>query len=172
MATDLRVEETSRLRSGQAEQAQRLYRSLHEAIVAGDVPAGTIITSADLALSFQTDSRVVAAALRGLAHEGLISIERGRPKRVLGPPLQTDPGSTADPRVVQVEHTLRERLADLIYKPGQLLPERQDLADELGVPQSVVDAALGPLFIAGYLAHSLLPIGTRVTRLVLESSPV
>lgn len=167
MTTELPDAEVAGLCPKWAEQADLVYCGMHEAITAGDIPVGTYLTSADLAVAYRVHPRAVAAALRGLAREGLTASIRRR-TRVVGPPVQAGPDPATDERVIRMERVIRVRLANGTYAPGQLLPEKADLAEEFSVPQGVIGAAMDPLFTAGYLAHSLIPIGTKVTHRVLD----
>src|SRR5262245_48624881 len=67
-------------RSGTA--SVQVYETLREQILRGELAPGTHLSQQTLAQSMHTSNGPVISALRRLAHEGLVSYERGRGCRV------------------------------------------------------------------------------------------
>ncbi|MFJ8785869.1 GntR family transcriptional regulator [Streptomyces sp. NPDC102476] len=164
---ELLDEETRFLSSKRAGQAHRVYRGLREAITAGTIPPGTLLDSPrDLELGYKVDRHVVAAALRGLAREGLVHLHH------LGARVVDDPIQAALKRTPEfVERAMRQRLADGVYKPGTFLPRTSTIAKEFGLATPAFRSAIQPLVHVGYLIGSVNPRGTLVTHDVAEVQP-
>ncbi|MGX5184997.1 GntR family transcriptional regulator [Streptomyces avermitilis] len=164
---ELLDEETRFLSPKRAGQAHRVYRGLREAITAGTIPPGTLLDSSrDLEVGYKVDRHVVAAALRGLAREGLVHLHR-LGARVVDVPIQAALKQTPE----FVERAMRQRLADGVYKPGTFLPRTSTIAREFGLATPAFRSAIQPLVHVGYLVGSVNPRGTRVTHDVAEVQP-
>ncbi|WP_171059897.1 GntR family transcriptional regulator [Streptomyces montanus] len=150
-----------------AGQAHRVYRGLREAITAGIIPPGTLLDSSrDLESGYKADRHVVAAALRGLAREGLVHVHH-LGARVVDVPMQAALKQTPE----FVERAMRQRLADGVYEPGTFLPRTSTIAREFGLATPAFRSAIQPLVHVGYLIGSVSPRGTLVTHDVAEVQP-
>ncbi|WP_432156179.1 GntR family transcriptional regulator [Streptomyces sp. bgisy153] len=166
-SAELLDEETRFLSPKRAGQANRVYRGLREAITSGTIPLGTILDSSrDLESGYRVDHHVVAAALRGLAREGLVHLHH-LGARVVDVPIQTAVKQTPE----FVERAMRQRLADGVYKPGTFLPRTSTIAEEFGLAAPAFRSAIQPLVYVGYLVGSVFPRGTLVTLDVAEVQP-
>lgn len=67
-----------------------------------------------------------------------------------------------------VERTMRQRLADGVYQPGELLPVQVTLAKEFGMHLAAFRRTIAPLYHEGYVTASVKPKGTLVTHRILE----
>lgn len=76
--------------------------------------------------------------------------------------LAIDPQSRL-PLHVQVEHLLRELIADRKYQQGALMPDEMTLAAQLGISRGTVRSALGRLVAEGLLQRRA-GVGTRVVQ--------
>ncbi|MEV6949039.1 GntR family transcriptional regulator [Streptomyces sp. NPDC051172] len=166
-AAELLDEETRFLSPKRAGQANRVYRGLREAITSGTIPLGTILDSSrDLESGYRVDHHVVAAALRGLAREGLVHLHH------LGARVVDVPISAAVKQTPEfVERAMRQRLADGVYKPGTFLLRTSTIAREFGLAAPAFRSAIQPLIHVGYLVGSVNPRGTLVTHDVAEVQP-
>ncbi|MGW1039529.1 GntR family transcriptional regulator [Streptomyces sp. bgisy153] len=166
-AAELLDEETHFLSPKRAGQANRVYRGLREAITRGTIPLGTILDSSrDLESGYRADRHVVAAALRGLAREGLVHLHH-LGARVVDVPIQA--AIKQPPEFV--ERAMRQRLADGVYRPGTFLPRTSTIARGFGLASPAFRSAIQPLVYAGYLVGSVNPRGTLVTLDVAEVQP-
>ncbi len=164
---ELRDEEIHFLSPKRAGQAHRVYRGLREAITAGTIPPGTLLDSSrDLEDGYKADRHVVAAALRGLAREGLVHLHH-LGARVVDVPIQAALKQTPE----FVERAMRQRLAGGVYKPGTFLPRTSTIAKEFGLATPAFRSAIQPLVHVGYLVGSVNPRGTLVTHDVAEVQP-
>ncbi|MDQ0765578.1 GntR family transcriptional regulator [Streptomyces canus] len=164
---ELRDEEIHFLSPKRAGQAHRVYRGLREAITTGTIPPGTLLDSSrDLESGYKADRHVVAAALRGLAREGLVHLHHVG-ARVVDVPIQAAPKQTPE----FVERAMRQRLAAGVYKPGTFLPRTSTIAKEFGLATPACRSAIQPLVHVGYLVGSVNPRGTLVTHDVAEVQP-
>ena len=155
-------DETRLLDPKQAGQASRVHRGLQEAITEGVIPPGVLLVSTDLASGYKVDLHVVAVALRGLAHNGLVYLHH-RGAKVADAP-STPPIPHRSPRQARshIELTIRRRLATRIYQPGSMLPRQRVLAKEFGVSAAAYRRAIQALVDEGFLIPSVNPRGTRV----------
>ncbi|MET7685681.1 GntR family transcriptional regulator [Streptomyces sp. NPDC005423] len=156
-------DETRLLDPKRAGQAGRVHRGLQEAIIEGIIPSGVLLVSADLASGYKVDSHVVAVALRGLAHNGLVHLHH------LGATVSDAPAAAPIPHRSpgqarsHIELTIRRRLATRIYQPGSMLPRQKVLAKEFGVSTAAYRRAVQPLVEEGFLIPSVNPRGTRAS---------
>ncbi|MFF0125846.1 GntR family transcriptional regulator [Streptomyces mirabilis] len=156
-------DETRLLDPKRAGQAGRVHRGLQEAITEGIIPPGVLLVSADLASGYKVDSHVVAVALRGLAHNGLVQLHHLGAKVSDAPIAPPIPHLSPRQARSRIELTIRRRLATRIYQPGSMLPRQRVLAKEFGVSPAAYRRAIEPLVEEGFLIPSVNPKGTRVS---------
>jgi GntR family transcriptional regulator len=88
-------------------------------------------------------------------------IARGQVKTAMET-LTIDPQSRL-PLHVQVEHLLRELIADKKYQQGALMPDEMTIAAQLGISRGTVRSAIGRLVAQGLLQRRA-GVGTRVVQ--------
>lgn len=154
-------DETCLLDPKQAGQANRVHRGLQEAITEGVIPPGVLLVSTELASGYKVDLHVMTAALRRLAHNGLVHLNDLGATVVEAPTTHPIPHRSPSQARGHIELTIRRRLATGIYPPGSLLPRQRVLANEFGVSTDTYQRAIQPLVDEGFLIPSVNPRGTR-----------
>lgn len=143
------------------ERARQVAEDLRNRIARGTWQPGQVLTYRDLQDRYRTGRDIVSAALRELRELGLVETRRaGTRPRITGKSWTTaPPGSSMQDHITS---SMRARITDGTYLPGDRIPSRAALASEFGVSIATVRRALLPLVDEGLLAAVGRRSGTYV----------
>ncbi|MFE5652086.1 GntR family transcriptional regulator [Streptomyces cyaneofuscatus] len=143
------------------ERARQVAEDLRIRIARGTWQHGQVLTYRDLQDRYKTGRDIVSAALRELRELGLVETRRaGTRPRITGKSWTTAPhGSSMQDHITS---SMRARITNGTYLPGDQIPSRAALAGEFGVSIATVRRALLPLADEGLLASEGGRSGTYV----------
>ncbi|MFD0371115.1 GntR family transcriptional regulator [Streptomyces sp. NPDC127114] len=122
---------------------------LREELRSGAWPAGRLCTQASLQSRFGATQLVTRAAVRVLRDEGLVKVDGPFGVRAVPPGSCVTTGAVTLTDLIT--QTVRQRLANRTYPPGQLLPTQRQIAAEFGTSLQTVRLPLTQLILEGYL---------------------